>query len=130
MNSEQYLRALKIKHSNKLMDDKKIVKYDEKDEILDTILDFLEEAIAINQTKKENNKIQGIRIAAGNVYILNKRCLDLVFLTSWYKLNYLRGKIESYNYTKLKEALLDNIEDFKKIGYGIKFLSCNIFIIF
>ena len=130
MNSEQYFRALKIKHSNEVLDDKKIVKYDEKDEILDTIFDFLEEAIAINQTEKKTNKFQGIRITKGQVYILNSRGLQLVFLSSWYKLNYLRGKIESYKYTKLKEALLENIDDFKKTGYCIKFLRYNIFIYF
>lgn len=128
MNSEQYLRALKIKNSNEVLGCKKIVKYDEKDEILDTILDFFEEVVVINQ--KNTYKIQGIRIAAGNVYILNKRCLDLVFLTSWYKLNYLSRKIGSYKYTKLKEALLENIDDFQRIGYGIKFFRYNIFIFF
>ena len=128
MNSEQYLRALKIKNSNEVLGCKKIVKYDEKDEILDTILDFFEEVVVINQ--KNTYKIQGIRIAAGNVYILNKRCLDLVFLTSWYKLNYLSRKIGSYKYTKLKEALLENIDDFQRIGYGIKSFRYNIFIFF
>ena len=128
MNSEQYLRALKIKNSNEVLGCKKIVKYDEKDEILDTILDFFEEVVDINQ--KNTYKIQGIRIAAGNVYILNKRCLDLVFLTSWYKLNYLSRKIGSYTYTKLQEALLENIDDFQRIGYGIKFFRYNIFIFF
>ena len=128
MNSEQYLRALKIKHSNEVLGCKKIVKYDEKDEILDTILDFFEEVVVINQ--KNTYKIQGIRIAAGNVYILNKRCLDLVFLTSWYKLNYLSRKIGSYKYTKLKEALLENINDFQKIGYAIKFVGYSIYIFF
>lgn len=128
MNSEQYLRALKIKNSNEVLGCKKIVKYDEKDEILDTILDFFEEVVVINQ--KNTYKIQGIRIAAGNVYILNKRCLDLVFLTSWYKLNYLSRKIGSYKYTKLKEALLENINDFQEIGYAIKFVGYSIYIFF
>lgn len=71
MNREQYLRALNIKYSNEVLDDKEIVKYDEKDEILDTIFDFLEEATAINQKKKNKRgtEIKYIRIGNGEVYI-------------------------------------------------------------
>lgn len=123
MNREQYLRALKIKYSNEVLDDKEIVKYDEKDEILDTIFDFLEEAIAINQKKKNKRgtEIKYIRIGNGEVYIRNRvgRRLIIRFDDSCYKLNYLGKKIGSYSYDNVKEALLEYKDDLREIGYRV-----------
>ena len=136
MNSEQYLRALKIKHSNEVLDCKKIVKYDEKDEILDTILDFFEEAVAINQEKKRGTEIIYIKIANGMVYIRNSNGmilrfddsgytyrigLTIIFDDSCYKLNYLSKKIGSYSYENVKETLLENMDDLREIGYRVVF---------
>lgn len=128
MNSEQFLRALKIKFFNEMSKDKKIVKYDEKDEILDTIFDFLEEAIVINQKKKYTTKIQDIRFAKGRICIYGKKGMRIQFDPSCYKLNYLTRKIESYNYNKLKETISENIDDFSKIGYRVIIGTLNIYI--
>ena len=122
MNREQYLRALKIKHSNEVLDDKEIVKYDEKYKILDTIFDFLEEAIAINQKKKNKRgtEIKYIRIGNGAVYIRNRGGrLIIRFDDSCYKLNYLGKKIGSYSYDNVKEALLEYKDDLREIGYRV-----------
>ena len=127
MNSEQYLRALKIKFFNEISENKKIVKYDEKDEILDTIFDFLEEAIAINQ-KKRTAKIQGIRIANGRIYTYNIKEVKIEFDSSCHKLNYLTRKIESYSYRILKETISENIDDFAEIGYRVIIGKLNIYI--
>lgn len=124
MNAKQRARATEIFSVNSGLPQM----YDERDEVFDTILDFLG---AITLHKEEGYKIPKVKYVEFTtdfipaMYDMKGKKIDY-FYGARDRLSFLIRKLDSYDFKKIKEAIDYNLKEINEIGGKIKIGSSNI----